>query len=253
MHSLKRRRGAGLRTRVRVRWAWQPDKTTRLSTVATLAAVEPGWSVADVGGRGHEMAQLLPDCEVTSLNVEPPCDVLVATEPPLPVTDGSFDVVTSTDVLEHLPREARAAHLGELVRIARRRVVICFPAGSETKDASEQRQADHLDGAYGLRLPFLDEHLARGLPRAGDVADALAARVPEGTVEVLFHDGIETSERLLIDAYDAIKGHRAGAFLRSARTWLVRRPRVLTHQASPANDRAFLVVDLAPTGPRPRG
>ncbi len=221
--------------------------------MATLAAVEPGWSVADVGGRADEMARLLPRCAVTSLNVEPPCDVLVPTEPPLPFPDGSFDVVTSSDVLEHLPGDARAAHLGELVRLARQRVVICFPAGTEHKDASERRQADHLEQRYGVRLPFLEEHLEHGLPRAHDVAEALTASAPGALVEVLFHDGTEISDRVLVDAYDAIRGHQAGAFVRSARAWLVRRPRELTHQASPANDRAFVVVDLAPRGPRPRG
>ena len=245
VRSVPRRPGATFRTRVQVRWAWQPDKAVRLTTVAGLATVEPGWSVADVGGRGHEMARLLQGCRVISLNVEPPCDVLVPPVPPLPFADGSFDVVTSTDVLEHLPGGARAAHLAELVRLARRRVVICFPAGSETKDASERRQADHLAAAYDVRPAFLEEHLEHGLPRADDVVAAITASAPQASVEVLFHDGVEASERVLVDAFDAIKGHRPGALLRSARAWSVRPSRVLTHQPSPANDRAFVVVDLA--------
>ena len=252
MHSSRRGRGTGLLTRTWVRWAWQPDKAARLVTVAGLAGVGPGWSVADVGGRGDEMARLLPGCHVTSLNVEPPCDVLVPHEPPMPFGAGSFDVVTSTDVLEHLPREARPGHIAELVRLARRRVVICFPAGSAVKDASEQRQAEHLAEAYDLHLDFLDEHLEHGLPRSEEVVDAVATSAPGASVEVLFHDGVEISERVLLDAFDAIKGHRPRALLRSARAWLVRPSRVLTHQASPANDRAYVVIDLATAAPARR-
>src|SRR5436189_3422166 len=67
----------GTVARLQARWLWQPDKWERLGVVARLAAPAPGVSVADVGGRGHEMAGLLPGCRVTSINVEAPCDVVV--------------------------------------------------------------------------------------------------------------------------------------------------------------------------------
>lgn len=227
------------------RWLWQPDKWERLTTVAMLArpALHEGDRVADVGGRGHELRGLLAGCEVTSINLEPPCDVLV--EPGrLPFDDAAFDVVLSTDVLEHVPADQRREHVAELVRVASRRVVLCFPCGSETKDASEQRLATTLEERYGTRFDFLDEHLACGLPRAADVVDLVRAADPAATTHVLFQDGVLEAERLLLDAVRAVKGREPGAFLRSARAWTVRRRPVLTDVVSPDNNRAYVVVDL---------
>src|SRR6185436_5572861 len=44
----------------------------------------------------------------------------------LPFDDDSFSFVSSVDVLEHLPLEARIAAIRELVRIARNGIVIAF-------------------------------------------------------------------------------------------------------------------------------
>lgn len=219
--------------------------------MADLVEAGPGDTVADVGGRGRELAGLLTGAKVTSVNLEQPCDVLVDAGGRLPFADGEVDRVTCTDVLEHMPAAARAAHLGELLRIARTRIVLCFPAGSPAKDASERRTADHLYATFGRCPAFLTEHLRYGLPRGETVADAVRSLVPGATVEVVYQDGVMQSERLLLDAYDALSRLRPGAFARSAVAWLVRRPPQLTPTASPDNSRAFVVIDLAPAAPRP--
>lgn len=236
--------------RFRARWWWQPDKWERLGTVVRLVEETDAdvRSVLDVGGRGHELHDLLPSRRVVSANVEEPCDVLLAAGP-LPFDDDAFDVVTSTDVLEHMPHGQRAEHVGELVRVARRRVVICFPSGSATKDASEQRLAVVLAREYGVRFDFLDEHLAHGLPRAADVVSSARAAAPWAAVHVVYQDGVDAAEQLLLDAVGAVKGRRPGAAFRSARAWLVRRRPTLTAVTSEDNSRAYVVIDLATPAP----
>ena len=202
-----------------------------------------------MGGRGQEMQRLLPDSDVVTLNVEDPADVVVPAGP-LPYDAGAFDVVTSCDVLEHIPADARAGHVAELVRVARDRVVACFPAGSPRKDRAEQDLADRLDRDYGVRFDFLDEHLERGLPRPDDVERLVLDAAPAARVTVWFQDGIQQGDRLLVDAVRA--RHRANplAGARVARAWVRRPAPALTRTVGPDNNRAYLVAELPPTGSR---
>lgn len=230
---------------------WQPDKWQRLRTVAALAGETS--SMVDVGGRGTEMRRLASASQVTSVNIESPCDVLVRPGR-LPFADGTFATAVSCDVLEHVPAPQRAAHVAELVRVAQTRVVVCFPCGSDAKDESERRLADQLATTYGVRFDFLDEHLAYGLPRLPDVVAMVRDADPDARMRVLFQDGVREAEQLLMDAVDAVKGHQAPAFFRSVRAWFRRRRPHLTERASANNNRAYLVIDLrggAP--PRPPG
>jgi hypothetical protein len=223
------------------RWAWPPDKWERLSTVARLA--DDATTVLDVGGRGRELQRLLPGVRVRSLNVEEPADVVIS-RGPLPYEDGAFDVVTSCDVLEHVPREERAGHLTELVRVAKRRVVACFPAGSPRKDGAEQALHARLRDEYGVRFAFLDEHLERGLPRAADVTQLIRDADPRARVTVWFQDGIDDRDRVLVDAVRARRRADPLAAARVARAWLVRPAPVLTTTVSVANNRAYVVAEL---------
>lgn len=220
---------------------WQPDKWERLRTVAALAGETS--SMVDVGGRGTEMRRLASAPQVTSVNIESPCDVLVRPGR-LPFADGAFATAVSCDVLEHLPAPHRPAHVAELLRVAHTRVVVCFPCGSDAKDQSERRLADRLATAYGVRFDFLDEHLACGLPRPPEVVAMVRDAEPDARVRVLFQDGVREAEQVMMDAVDAVKGHRSPAFFRSVRAWFRRRRPHLTERASANNNRAYLVIDL---------
>jgi hypothetical protein len=200
-------------------------------------------SVLDVGGRGRQMATLLRPAAVTSLNVEPPADVLVAAGNPLPFPDDAFDVVLSTDVLEHVPESQRQAHVDELVRVARRRVVLCWPLGSLEKDAAEKRLHDQLRSELGLELDFLEEHLRYGLPREEAVRSMVRAAAPEARQSWLFHDGIAVGDQALLDAMRARHRLDVRALLRFVRGAYLHRPRLRSASSSDTS-RAFVVVDL---------
>jgi hypothetical protein len=150
-----------LRARLARRLAYPRDTWERHLIVASAVA-GPG-SVLDVGGRPGELASFLPESHVTALNVDEPADV-VSDGDRLPFADGSFDLVTSLDVLEHLPRERRRQHLEELVRVARSQVVACCPLGTEAHVEAERELAGWFRSAIGRPHRFLEEHLANGLP-----------------------------------------------------------------------------------------
>lgn len=222
-------------------WIWPPDKWERLGTVADL--VGPRSSVLDVGGRAHEMRGLLPSgTKCLSANIEDPCDLRIPVDR-LPFSDGAVDAITSCDVLEHVPPEARAAHVAELVRVAAQRVVLCFPAWSPEKEAAERRLHAAL-AELDVQFDFLDEHLEHGLPRVEDVVAAATAAAPGARVEVQYQQGIDDRDQVLLDAVVAWKRRRVRPLLRFARAWLRRPPPRLVRIPDAESSRAYIVIDV---------
>jgi len=130
--------------------------------------------VLDVGGVSNTrdgslffpMAHFLPHDEVTILDVQDydaPNYLRTDTNGPFPLPDTSFDVVVSCDTLEHVRPERRPAFLDELLRVARRYVVLAAPFDSE-----DTRLAERIFYDFHLRLgaaqPQLFEHRLHGLP-----------------------------------------------------------------------------------------
>lgn len=139
-----------------------PRDTWERHLIVARAVEHPG-TVLDVGGRPGELAAFLPASSVTALNVDEPADV-VASGTRLPFGDDAFDAVTSIDVLEHLPAARRRSHVEELVRVARRQVVLCCPLGTPAHVDAERELARWYRSETGRPHRFLEEHLANGLP-----------------------------------------------------------------------------------------
>jgi SAM-dependent methyltransferase len=142
-----------------------PDTRERHKVVSR--ALEDAATVLDVGGRTGELASFLPRSSVTTANVRGPADVLFSGET-LPFDTDSFVAATSLDVLEHIWRERRGRHLEELVRVARERVVVCCPLGTPEHVAAERELAARRPH------PFLEDHLAKGLPTEQELHDLVA-------------------------------------------------------------------------------
>jgi SAM-dependent methyltransferase len=142
----------------------------------------PGTTLLDVGSGSHGVADLVSArWEITA------CDRdfsdygaartgdggrarrVQADATALPFADRSFDVVVCLDVLEHVPPGDRATVLGELRRVAARRVVVGCPAGAPALEADRE-----LARRLGRRSPgWLDEHLDNGFPEPAELAAGL--------------------------------------------------------------------------------
>jgi hypothetical protein len=225
------------------RTTWHPDKWERLSLMAEHVGPEAE-TVLDVGGRGHEMANLLYPARVTTVNVQEPADVVVPVGD-LPFDDDSFDVITSCDVLEHMAAEFRPQFIANLLRVARTRVVLCCPWGSPEKDESELRLARMLEDELGVHLEFLDEHIEFGLPREADVRAMIEAADPGARITTKYQEDFEDGEALLMDGMRARYKKDPAALARYLkRGYLGRRRPELKSAPSDQSHRLFVIVDL---------
>ncbi|MBI3891275.1 MAG: class I SAM-dependent methyltransferase [Candidatus Wallbacteria bacterium] len=105
----------------------------------------------------------------------------------LPFRDNAFDVAMSVDALEHIPGADRDASYRELVRVARRLVVVMVPAGRPA--ARQDRElADFYMRTQKKTHHFLEDHLRNGLPEPEAVLDGLreAARLAGKEIRLAF-------------------------------------------------------------------
>ena len=162
------------------------DQWSRYAALADgVRALAPdGGTVLDVGcGESMLLGAFLPDHEVHYLDplladrdgertehgaiVGKPLDAAS-------VADGSFDVVTCVDVLEHVPADHREAFVAQMVRASRLGVVIAAPF-ADSGDARRTDDIVHLAyrAKHGRDYDWLREHEAYGLPALADVTAQL--------------------------------------------------------------------------------
>jgi SAM-dependent methyltransferase len=217
-----------LAPKISPRFTWPQDTWERHTIVARL--VRTRGTVLDVGGRPGELAAVLPECRVTALNVDSPADVIAGGDE-LPFPDDAFDVVTSIDVLEHLPADSRRRHLEELVRVARAQAVACCPLGTEAHVRAERELAEWHVSTTGEPHRFLEEHLVNGLPSEPELRE-LVADLPFA-FELYFHGDFRTTGSV----FRASAGRRV---LRYGFALLRRRDTTLSSVPGPFTNRAFL-------------
>jgi len=135
------------------------DVFERHKTVAR--AIKPKETVLDVGG-GVDALKRFIDNEVSVSNLQSG-DVL-ADGRNLPFKNNSFEVVTSVDVLEHVPQKDRKRFVEELLRVSKKKVILSVPLGTKQHLEAEKKILSFLE-KRGIESEYLKEHVQRGLPK----------------------------------------------------------------------------------------
>ncbi|MFN7975530.1 MAG: methyltransferase domain-containing protein [Acidobacteriota bacterium] len=135
-----------------------------------------GARVLDVGGEPGLLEDFLEGAAITVLNrtVAPFAPRAARGDgAALPFRSGTFDAAIACDALEHVSPAKRTAFVDELLRVASRTVVIASPFHDPAVLRAEADVREALAPA-GISYPYLEEHLALGLPDLGAVSGALA-------------------------------------------------------------------------------
>lgn len=153
---------------------WNLDAALRYLPVAEHLTRSGAQQVLDVGSGGAGLS-LYWGRRTIALDVSLPHALqgslirpVLGTATTLPFRDRSIEVIVSCDVLEHIPRADRLEALSEMLRVARRQVILAAPCGRLAQQAEEEvaqvyREKTHEDH------PWLREHLDHGLPDATEL------------------------------------------------------------------------------------
>ena len=162
--------------------------------------------VLDIGGHSSPLKYLMPGDDVILIDVKPPgtlthlpirYDAYVqASGASVPFADGSFDLVTAHDTLEHVPAQARANFLRELLRVSGGHVILNGPV-YDPQTARMERVVARLQERLGLgENTFLSEHIRMGLPERRTIEAFLEeagvswASIPNGQLSVWLAGGV---------------------------------------------------------------
>ena len=222
------------------------DTWERHLVVARLA--EAPRQVVDVGGLPGQLRSFLPGASVVAANIEPPADLLV--EPgALPFRDRAIEVVTSLDALEHVPPPERARFVAELVRVTRRRLVLCCPLGTPEHARAEHEVAAWYRDLTGAEHPWLREHLANGLPTKAELEGWLAAACGPGDSWALrYHGDFRATNEQFKRIVTARRRPTPAVVWGFAWRRLTHRPdTALQDRPGPYTNRVFCVVDRSPS------
>lgn len=90
----------------------------------------------------------------------------------IPFRKNSYDVVISTDTLEHIPRDKRESAIYEMVKVARKLLIIVVPTGKLSEKQDQELEA-YYRKTMGTKNQFLEEHLENGLPQNEEILVSL--------------------------------------------------------------------------------
>lgn len=115
-----------------------------------------GDSILDIGGGHGILSRFMPEHDY--FLIEPSVNGISGLE--LPFNDNTFDVVVTCHVLEHIPQDQRERFIDELVRVARKSVLIFNPF--KIKELDEVSRLELVLDITGAE--WAKEHLECGFP-----------------------------------------------------------------------------------------
>ncbi len=137
------------------------DQYIRFKTVAdSINSKYEDISVLDVGGGKGLLGYFLPNQKYFLADI----NTNGITALPLPFGDNSFDVICTTDTLEHVPRHLREKFISEIVRVAKKGAHIVVPTALPSK------YPDYNEFFYEMTDAFqTKEHIEYGIPTVGEL------------------------------------------------------------------------------------
>lgn len=184
--------------RLMFRWGWdtrcrhmQPARTLR-SAIDALGERHQ-FPLLDVGCGDAGIAAFLPDIPVVGVDLAlpqaPPPNLSFerATITDLPFPTGTFPLVSSIDVLEHLEPMVRKVAIAEVLRVARHGVLVACPQGAGAARCDTEFQS-------GLRKrgrpepSWISEHQASPYPTTTAIVETIREIRPDARLSVSYSE-----------------------------------------------------------------
>lgn len=153
------------------------NRLLRYHDIIRLAKVNGAVSILEVGSGALGIGEYFPGkfvgCDV-AFDGRPVSNMqaVKASSLTLPFRDGAFDVVISSDMLEHLATEERPVALAEIARVTGRVAVVGCPVGSRALNC-DKRLAHFLARRKVAQPVWLLEHLEKGFPSTESITSVL--------------------------------------------------------------------------------
>ena len=146
-----------------------------------------GESILDVGG-GLDQLKKFASNQITTADIQN-ADIITRGDK-LPFKTSQFDIVTSIDTLEHIPQKQRRIFINELIRVAKKKLILAAPLGTEKHQIYEKDLLKKL----GQSSPdYLKEHVKYYLP----TLDQIQKFFPNQKKDLFFSGNFYLSEKLL--------------------------------------------------------
>ncbi len=227
---------------------WNPDSALRYLPVADHLRRSGVRSVLDVGSGGRGLSLYwdgrVVELDLTTSGWEPRSNrvPVAGSGLALPFRPRAFDAVVCSDVIEHLRPEDRPVLVWEMMRVARRKVIVGAPCGSAARDAEIAVDRAHRR-SRGCSHPWLAEHLLYPIPDKKTLTEEISrisrAQGTEATVRVQGNTHL-LLWKIVFSLYVGGGPHRA-ALVRSLVLLLLP---VLRHLNSGLTYRKIFFVDL---------
>lgn len=86
----------------------------------------------------------------------------------LPFRKNTYDVAICVDTLEHLEKNQREKAITQILKVAKKMVIIVVPVGSLSQEQDKKLET-YYRTVFGERNNFLSEHVKNGLPQTNEI------------------------------------------------------------------------------------
>lgn len=150
-------------------------------------------TILDVGGNHESCLSFFPDKKITVLNIKnydvsPKIKFIKASMTKIPFKTNSFDLIISNDTLEHVHKKDRPQGITEMIRVAKKGLIIGVPCGKKAK--KYETFVLKLGKAFGKNMKWLSEHAEAQLPIDADIINIIKKNKKVETLEIVKNDNL---------------------------------------------------------------